>query len=110
MCRLNNWPTKQNQGDTNDDWFTPNNIKTNRKVEKKKPKNVDVVEKIYNFSIINTKSKHYKYVLSKQLEEVDPKKRYYGKYIYPINQFVFLFQKNNKIIVPIKMFVKKKLE
>ena len=73
-------------------------------------KNADVTETQYNFTIINTVTEYYKYTLSKQLEELAISKRYNGKYLYYIKQIIFLFYRNNKVIVPFKLLVKKRIK
>lgn len=103
MCQLNNWPTGQNEGDTKSASNTLNKTKANQE----KPENTDYYAKKHKFTILNTKTDYYKYTLSKQLEELDTSKRYNGKYLYYIKQIVFLFHRNNKIIVPLKIFIKK---
>lgn len=104
MCRLNNWPTEQDESDTKNYPFRPSKTKA---IQGKNGKKAHVNEAQYNFTIINTETEYYKYTLSKQLEELDVSKRYNGKCLYYIKQIIFLFYRNNKVIVPFKLLAKK---
>lgn len=102
---LKDWPTEHDESDTKNDPFRPSKTKA---IQDKNCKKADVNETQYNFTIINTETEYYKYTLSKQLEELATSKRYNGKYLYYIKQIVFSFYKNNKIIVPLILLIKKK--
>ena len=105
MYRLNKWPTEQDESDTKSDSFRPSKTKA---IQGKNRKTADVNETQYNFTIINTETEYYKYTLSKQLEELAINKRYNGKYIFYIKQVILLFERDNRIIAPLKMYIKKK--
>lgn len=105
MYRLNKWPTEHDESDTKNDSFRPGKTKA---IQGKNSKNADVNETQYNFTIINTETEYYKYTLSKQLEELDVSKRYNGKYIFYIKQVILLFERDNRIIAQLKMYIKKK--
>lgn len=101
------WPTEQDESDTKSDSIRPSKTKA---IQGKNGKKADVNETQYNFTIINTETEYYKYTLSKQLEELDVSKRYNGKYLYYIKQIIFLFYRNDKVIVPFKLLAKKRIK
>lgn len=107
MHRLTKWPTEHDESDTKNDPLRPSKTKA---IQGKNGKKVDVNVTQYNFTIINTETEYYKYTLSKQLEELAINKRYNGKYIYYIKHIIILFDKNNKIIVPLILLTKKKFD